>query len=385
VDPREDVGCDTNNYGENMSESKPTILMVDDEESLIDIVSSVLESEGFTVLTASSVDRGIMHLKTTVPDLIISDIVMPGKNGFDFFDHVRSLPHLQNVPFLFLTANSDPESILIGKEIGSDDYLTKPVDFHLLLSSIRGKLKRKDQLNIAVNYQTEKMKNEIFRLITHEMRTPLTSILGATEMLTDPQNEFSPKELTDFLKMLQNSSKRLNVMVDDFLTVTKIESGEIDREMEIHNSRINPHQIVNRLIGDLEYQSSLQNIVIKNAISDKAISVFMFSAHIENILRRLIGNAIKFSHPHGVVTVDLQENDSFIFSVADNGCGIPEDKKNLIFQKFGQINREKHEQQGSGLGLYIAYHLAKLNGGELSFESVDGIGSTFYLKVPKPR
>jgi len=368
-----------------MSESKPTILMVDDEESLIDIVSSVLESEGFTVLTASSVDRGIMHLKTTVPDLIISDIVMPGKNGFDFFDHVRSLPHLQNVPFLFLTANSDPESILIGKEIGSDDYLTKPVDFHLLLSSIRGKLKRKDQLNIAVNYQTEKMKNEIFRLITHEMRTPLTSILGATEMLTDPQNEFSPKELTDFLRMLQNSSKRLNVMVDDFLTVTKIESGEIDREMEIHNSRINPHQIVNRLIGDLEYQSSLQNIVIKNAISDKAISVFMFSAHIENILRRLIGNAIKFSHPHGVVTVDLQENDSFIFSVADNGCGIPEDKKNLIFQKFGQINREKHEQQGSGLGLYIAYHLAKLNGGELSFESVDGIGSTFYLKVPKPR
>ncbi len=368
-----------------MSEVKQIILMVDDEESLIDIVGSVLEAEGFTVLTAKNVDKGIEHLTTITPDLIISDITMPGKNGFDFFAHVRSLPHLQQVPFLFLTAHSDPESILVGKEIGSDDYLTKPVDFHLLLSSIRGKLKRKDQLNKAVNFQTEKMKNEIFRLITHEMRTPLTSILGATEMLADTQNEFSPKELTDFLQMLQNSSKRLNIMVDDFLTVTKIESGEITREMEVLNSRINPHQIVNRVIGDLEYNCSHQAITIKNTIPDATISVFMFAAHVENILRRLIDNAVKFSHPCGVVTVGLNENDSFKFSVSDNGTGIAEDKKSVVFQKFGQIDREKHEQQGSGLGLFIAFHLAKLNGGELSFESIEGKGSTFYLKVPKPR
>ncbi len=366
-----------------MSEVKQIILMVDDEESLIDIVGSVLEAEGFAVLTANSVDKGIEHLTRTTPDLIISDITMPGKNGFDFFAHVRSLPHLQQVPFLFLTAHSDPESILVGKEIGSDDYLTKPVDFHLLLSSIRGKLKRKDQLNKAVNFQTEKMKNEIFRLITHEMRTPLTSILGATEMLSDTKNEFSPKELTDFLQMLQNSSKRLNVMVDDFLTATKIESGEIVREMEVHNSRINPYQIVNRVIGDLEYQCSHQAITIKNTIPDVTISIFMFAAHVENILRRLIDNAVKFSHPNGVVTVGLTENGSFKFSVSDNGTGIAEDKKIIVFQKFGQIDREKHEQQGSGLGLFIAYHLAKLNGGELSFESVEGKGSTFYLTVPK--
>jgi two-component system sensor histidine kinase/response regulator len=368
-----------------MSELQPTILMVDDEESLIDIVSSVLEAEGFTVLTAKSVDKGIEHLNTTTPDLIISDITMPGKNGFDFFAYVRSLPHLQQTPFLFLTAHSDPESILVGKELGSDDYLTKPVDFHLLLSSIRGKLKRKDQLNKAVNFHTEKMKNDIFRLITHEMRTPLTSILGATEMLTDPQSEFSPKELTEYLQMLQNSSKRLNIMVDDFLTVTKIESGEIAREMEVSNSRINPHHIVNRLIADLQYQSSHQKVIFKNTIADATISVFMFAAHIENILRRLMDNAVKFSYPHGVVMVGLQERDAFIFSVSDNGCGIAEDKKPIIFQKFGQIDREKHEQQGSGLGLFIAYHLAKLNGGELSFDSVEGKGSTFYLKVPKPR
>lgn len=367
-----------------MSESKQIILMVDDEESLIDIVGSVLEAEGFTVLTAKSVDKAIEHLHTTTPDIIISDITMPGKNGFDFFAHVRSLSHLQQVPFLFLTAHSDPESILVGKEIGSDDYLTKPVDFHLLLSSIRGKLKRKDQLNKAVNFQTEKMKNEIFRLITHEMRTPLTSILGATEMLSDSQGDYSPKELTDFLKMLQNSSKRLNAMVDDFLTVTKIESGEIKREMEVQQSRINPYHIVNRIIMELEYHCSHQHISIKNLIPDMTISVMMFAPHVENILRRLIDNAVKFSHPNGAVSVSLlEENESFIFSVSDYGTGIAEEKKTVIFQKFGQIDRDKHEQQGSGLGLFIAYHLAKLNGGEVSFESMEGKGSSFYLRVQK--
>lgn len=366
-----------------MSEKKQTILMVDDEESLIEIVGSVLEGEGFIVLTAKSVDDAIEHLKSSIPDIIISDITMPGKTGFDFLSHIRSLPHLQQVPFLFLTAHSDAESILVGKEIGSDDYLTKPVDFHLLLSSIRGKLKRKEQFNKAVNFQTEKMKNEIFRLITHEMRTPLTSILGATEMLTDPQSNFSPKELTDFLQMLQNSSKRLNVMVDDFLTATKIESGEIAREMEVREHRINPHQIVNRLSVEMEYQCSQHHITIKNTIPDTTVSVFLHAAHIDNILRRLISNAIKFSKQNSSIVIGLHDNKGYVFSVQDFGSGIAADKKPILFQKFGQIDREKHEQQGSGLGLYIARSLALLNNGDIWFESDEGKGSTFYLKIPK--
>jgi len=362
---------------------KQTILFVDDEESLLDIVGSVLEAEGFKVVTATSVEKGIEHLSSVNPDIIISDITMPGKNGFDFFEHIRSLPHLQHVPFLFLSAHSDSESVVAGKEIGSDDYLTKPVDFHLLLSSIRGKLKRKEQLHEAAALQTEKIKSEIFRLITHEMRTPLTSILGATEMLSDSHGDLSTKELTEFLQMLQNSSKRLNMMVDDFLTATKIESGEILREMDIKDYRVTPNHIVQRLISDLEYQLSHHGVKIENKIVDATITVHMFAAHMENILKRLIDNAIKFSQPESYVIVDLHESNGFVFSVQDFGVGIASEKKSIIFQKFGQIDREKNEQQGSGLGLYIAYNLAKLNGADLWFESEEGKGSTFYLRVRK--
>lgn len=367
-----------------MTNKKQTVLLVDDEESLLDIVGSVLESENFHVLLADTVDKGIDHLSTTTPDIIISDITMPGKNGFDFFMHVRSLPHLQHVPFLFLSAHSDSESVVAGKEIGSDDYLTKPVDFHLLLSSIRGKLKRKEQLSVAANYQADKLKNEIFRLITHEMRTPLTSILGATEMLSDSQSNYSQAELTEFLQMLQHSSKRLNAMVDDFLTVTKIESGEIAREMEIKEFRITPYHMAGRLIEELEYQSSRHHITIENTIPDTTISVFMFASHVENILKRLIDNAIKFSKPDSTVIIGLHDNDGYVFSVQDFGIGIAAEKKPILFQKFGQVDRETQEQQGSGLGLYIAHHLALLNSANIWFESEEGKGSTFYLRVPKP-
>lgn len=366
-----------------MTAQKQTILFVDDEESMLDIVGSVLETEGFNVITADSVEKGIEHLNRTIPDVIISDITMPGRNGFDFFRYVRSLAHLQHVPFLFLSAHSDSESVVAGKEMGSDDYLTKPVDFHLLLSSIRGKLKRKEQLREANMMQTEKIKSEIFRLITHEMRTPLTSILGATEMLSDSQGEYTPKELTEFLQMLQNSSKRLNMMVDDFLTATKIESGEIVREMEHKEFRITPTHIVQRLIDELEYQRKQHGVVIENRVPDSTISVHMYAPHVENILKRLLDNAIKFSKPEGSVIVELKEQDGYVFSIRDYGHGISETKRSVIFQKFGQVDREKYEQQGSGLGLYIAYHLAKLNGAELWYESVEESGSTFYLKIPK--
>ena len=365
-----------------MSVKKHTVLFVDDEASLLEIVGSVLEAEGFNVVLANSVEKGIEVLNTVTPDIIISDITMPGKNGFDFFEHIRSLPHLQQVPFLFLSAHSDSESVIAGKEIGSDDYLTKPVDFHLLLSSIRGKLKRKEQLHEASVLQTEKIKTEIFRLITHEMRTPLTSILGATEMMSNSRGDLTTNELTEFLQMVQNSSKRLNMMVDDYLTATKIESGEITREMEIKDESITPKQMVQRLIADMEFQSRQQGITIQNKIVDATITVHMFIPHIENILRRILDNAIKFSRPGSGIIIDLHENNGYVFSIQDYGLGIAEEKKSIVFKKFGQVDRDKHEQQGSGLGLYIAHHLAMLNGAELWFESEEEKGSTFYLRVP---
>ncbi len=204
-------------------------------------------------------------------------------------------------------------------------------------------------------------------------------------MLSESQNNYSQQELTEFLQMLQSSSKRLNTMVDDFLTVTKIESGEIQREMEVKDSRITPFHIVERLIEDLVFQTRYYQVTIQNRVPDRTVSVLMHAPHVENILRRLMDNAVKFSKPGASVIVSMHELDGFVFSVQDFGMGVPADKRSVLFQKFGQVDREKNEQQGSGLGLYISHHLAKLNRGELWYESEEGKGSTFFVRFPKQR
>lgn len=369
-----------------MPERKNTILLVDDEESLLEITSSILETEGYIAKTANSVSQATAILNEITPDLIVSDITMPGGSGFDFLAHVRSIPQLQHVPFIFLTAHSDIESIKTGKELGVDDYLTKPVDFYLLLSTIRGKLRRKEQLTEAFAFQTDQIKNQLFRLISHEMRTPLTSILGATELLSDSKEQLSPAEFTSFLEMLQTSGKRLTSMVDDFLTAMKIESGELVKELDIKDTHINPQVMFTRILHELEGKIHLHNIHVINEIPNKMIFVRAHVQHIENILKRCVDNAIKFSRDGGKVYLLLKEEESStIFSVQDEGCGIPAAKQQLLFQKFQQVNRDKNEQQGSGLGLFIAHSLAKANNATLWFESEEGKGSTFYLRVQKSK
>jgi two-component system sensor histidine kinase/response regulator len=365
-----------------MNNRKQTILLVDDEENLLEVVTSVLEMEKYIVKSALNVDSAIEILRNTTPDLIISDITMPGKSGFDFHAYVRTLPQLQSVPFVFLSAHSDMESIKTGKELGIDDYLTKPVDFELLLSTIKGKLKRKEQLTEAFASQTDLIKDQLLRLISHEMRTPLTAILGTTELLSDSKEQLSPDEMTSFLEMLQASSKRLNSMVDDFLTAMKIESGEFMKEFNVQESRIDTFSIVMNILRTHEAKIHAKNIEITTLIPDKQFTIAAEGRHIENILQRLIDNAIKFSNDGGVVTLSMvNDSASVTFVVKDEGCGIPKDKQELLFQKFQQVDREKNEQQGAGLGLFIASRLAKANNAELWFDSEEGKGSTFYLKV----
>lgn len=369
-----------------MADSNYKILLVDDEDDLLEITASILEMEGYNLATANSVQKAIEIISQTVPDIIVSDITMPGLSGFDLLSHVRSLPQLQNTPFIFLTAHADIESIKTGKELGIDDYLTKPVDYHLLLSTIKGKLKRKEELKQAFAVQSDQFKNQILRLISHEMRTPLTSILGATELLSDTKETFSENELKGFLEMLQNSSKRLTSMVDDFLTAMKIESGEILREIVPMEYQINAHSFFDTMVKT-ELSSRLQSFKVDfvNACPDQPVTVITFMPHLEEIIKRLLDNAIKFSTPGSKVVLTLTRQQDFVtFSVQDYGCGIPKGKQEMLYSKFNQINRDKNEQQGAGLGLYIASQLAKANRATLWFESEEGKGSTFFVKVPAP-
>ena len=367
-----------------MAEPKYSILIVDDEPDLLDITSAILEMEGYVVSKATNVPYALQLLESITPDIIISDVTMPEFSGFDFFSRVRQSPRLQNTPFIFVSGHSDFEHVKIGKELGSDEYITKPFEPDLLLSVIKGKLKRRQQLSDSFTQQIEQMKSQLFNVISHEMRTPLTSILGATEILTEGKDSLSPEDFTEFLEMLKAGSKRLNPMVEDFLLVVKIESNNIGQEIATMEGVISPRQLIERIMQDFEPVIRKKELRFTLPDAQTSIALDAYLPHIENILRRLIENAVKFTRPKGLIEINCADDETAsTIVIRDNGIGIAKEHHQEIFQKFFQIDREKHEQQGSGLGLYIAQKLADANKCSLWLESELGAGATFFLKIPK--
>ncbi|MFZ4619385.1 MAG: hybrid sensor histidine kinase/response regulator [Bacteroidota bacterium] len=362
---------------------KNSILLVDDDETFIGITQPILESNNFDVRAMNSVDSAESILNNYTPDLIISDIEMPGRTGFDFFTSVHTIPALQNVPFIFLTANSDVDSVAVGKELGSDDYLTKPVNYKLLIATVKGKLKKKESLQSAQSMKIEEIKSSLFRMISHEMRTPLTSIVGATEILADPDSKFSATEMTTFLEMLQSNSRRLTSMFDDFLLVTRIESGEINADMFNEVNQVDPHKLVENIIFPLHADMTVRNISVKNAFTSTTVQLCIYITHLENILFRIIENAVKFSPRDSAVHLtSVEYPDRIVFTVSDSGCGIPLHAHAGIFDKFTQVDREMNEQQGSGLGLYIVKKLTERYNGRIWFDSEPAKGTTFFIEFP---
>ncbi|HTX17893.1 MAG TPA: response regulator [Bacteroidota bacterium] len=367
-----------------MAADGPKILVVDDEPDLLDITASYLEMEGFTPLTALSGAAALEMMKVNPPDLIISDITMPGMSGFDLFEKVRADALLQNTPFVFLSGHTDLEHIMIGKELGSDDYLVKPYEPEMLISTIKGKLKRRRQIDNSVSQQIEALKSQLFRLVSHEMRTPLTSILGVTEILSQGAKSLAPDDFAEFLEMLKTGTSRLNRLVEDFLYVVRIDTGEIARETTAVSSDLAPLDVVERLCAAREEIKVKKGLTVELELLDEAPSASILPSHFENILSRFIDNAYTFTNAGGKIRVSsTKEGKRYLFSVADNGIGIPPEKQSGLFEKFHQVNREAQEQQGAGLGLYIARKLADLNKCEIAVESTEGRGSTFTLIVPK--
>lgn len=362
---------------------KQSILLVDDDETFLGIAQPILEANAFTVHAVNNVSQAESTLETVTPDLIISDIEMPGKSGLEFLRTVHSLPEMENVPFIFLSANADDDSLALGKELGSDDYLTKPVNYKLLLATVKGKLKKKAIQQRSQNHQIETIKNQLLRMFSHEMRTPLTSIIGATEMLSDPEANFSAGEMTLFLEMLQSNSQRLTSMFDDYLLVTRIESGELNADFYSTPHTIDPHELVENVLVHHFKSSSQRRIMVVNNAQSGEVTCPILVSHIETVLSKLIDNAIKFSSSDSsVVITGHGDGPKLRFSVADTGCGVPPEAYASMYDKFFQVNRETMEQQGSGLGLYIVKKLTERYGGNVWFESEVGRGTTFHVELP---
>jgi two-component system, sensor histidine kinase and response regulator len=367
-----------------------TILVVEDDISLMHGIREILEIKGYRVLTAGTGQEGLQVMETgaTSPDLIVSDIMMPIMDGYEFFDEVRKEPRWKKIPFIFLTARGEKSDIRLGKSMGAEDYITKPFEPDDLLVVVAARLKRSMEIQEVSVQEVGNVKRSILTILNHEFRTPLTYIVAYADMLNRDPDDLTYDEMKAFLGGINTGADRLRRLIENFILLVELQTGEAQKTYAWRKRKFNDYDEIMR--QTVEYMSHLaqeKHVTLQAHYSYGALpNIVGDQEFVRTALIRLVDNAIKFSDkPNACVYLSAEVRDgNLCFDVLDQGRGIPPDEQARIFEMFYQISREVYEDQGAGSGLAVVDSIAKMHGGGVHLDSEVGAGSRFTLWVPLP-
>lgn len=363
--------------------SRSHILLVDDDRAILEGVADLLSLHGYDVMTAASAKSALKVMQQQVPDLVISDIMMPGMDGYAFYEAVRDNPAWTPIPFIFLTARGQPTDVRRGQSLGADAYVTKPFEPEDLLIAVKARLRRARDIQAAAMSDVEKMKKRLITAFSHELRTPLTIIYGYVNMLRDEHGDLPEAEVDTMLESMHRGTQRLVDLVSDLMLMLQLESGVVELEIELGKGRMSLPRIVEKVADRYRRDAQERGVTLTTEI-DPALAELRFSLYLDDALSRLIDNAIKFS-PQGTGAVHVaatRNGGDARIAVTDNGIGIDPAKLQVIFEQFEQLDRDLLEQQGVGLGLSLARRLVDLHRGWIEVVSQPGKGSTFTIHLP---
>jgi len=229
--------------------------------------------------------------------------------------------------------------------------------------------------------ELDKLKSQFLSVATHELRTPLSVILGYNAMLAETLEGKIDEEEKETLRESIAACKRLIRLVNSMLDITQIESGK----MRMNVAPADLRQIVNSVGALFHHESRERGVHLEIELPARLPRLIVDAERIEQVLINLIGNAMKFTEPGGSITVSVRQHAGTIeVAVKDTGIGISPDDQAHIFDEFIQIRRQASNRQrhGSGLGLAIAKRIVEAHGGTIAVSSAPGAGSTFRFTVP---
>lgn len=366
---------------------KPTILVVEDDLHLLEGIRDILELNGYEVWTAANGEAGLAEIQAhrRPPDLIVSDIMMPRMDGYDFFESVRAEPAWVHIPFIFLTAKGEREDIRRGKRMGAEDYVVKPFDADELLVAISARLERRRQIERHWQGEVSTIKQNILMILNHEFRTPLTYVVAYADMLHRDADELTLDDIRTFLRGINAGAGRLRRLVENFILLVELETGEAAQTFEWRSQALADYaSLLSTIEEKYAEQAREKEVTLSIAVANDLPPVRADPQYLSAAIECLVDNAVKFSDkPGSQVTLSAYRDGPMIcLAVRDQGRGIPEEERENIFQTFYQIERHKYEDQGAGAGLAIVQGVVRLHGGEVALESTVGQGSEFVIRLP---
>ncbi len=365
-----------------------TLLVVEDDVHLLQGIRDILEIEGYHVVTASSGVEGleVLHSMPKPPDLIISDIMMPRMDGYQFFEAVRASEQWLDIPFVFLTAKGEKHDVRLGKRLGADDYVIKPMDPEDLLVVVEAKLKRTAQIKDRYENQVSSIKHNILTILNHEFRTPLTYMVAYADMLNTDAENLTAEELRAFLRGVDSGADRFRRLVENFIALVELETGEARNNYEWRRQPMTDvRPLCSEIIDMTRPAAEERHVELVAMVPERVPEFYADYEYLRAALAQLVDNAIKFSDkPNARVELRVDSDANNVrFAVQDWGRGIEVAEFDRIWEPFYQIERAQYEDQGAGSGLAIVRGIVELHGGKVDLESTFGKGSTFTISLPR--
>ncbi|MBZ0294395.1 MAG: hybrid sensor histidine kinase/response regulator [Anaerolineae bacterium] len=364
------------------------VLLAEDHLTLLSDIALELSLRGYEVVQATNGQVALQILQTSaqLPDIIVSDIAMPDMDGFELLEHLRGSPTWNAIPFLFLTAFDSPNSVRISKELGADDYIVKPFQADDLVLAMESKLKRIKAFQERAEQSLDETRQSLLHMISHELRSPLTTIYGGAEMLTDLLTDMPDETVLTLVNLIKNGADRMNRFSNKALALIQIDSGHAKKFYQETQRQYDIHKIAQTALDQIQSEMMVddRNVELVYHPHGEAIYVQGVFAYLLTMIEEPLRNAVAFSKDGQIVELDIQIDDDrqAIITIQDHGLGISEAALPGVWDRFAQVDREQYEQQGAGLGLALVQESVHLHGGKCTIESRANTGTTVILSLP---
>jgi signal transduction histidine kinase len=356
----------------------PVVLIIDDEVGLRDMVRYGLKKRGFEVIGAANGEEGLALITKQKVDLVVCDIMMPVMGGIETLKRIKE--QFPSIEVVMATGYATLETAIETMKNGAFDYITKPYSLSHLTAIFEKALEHR-RLKEKVGYLEElnKLKSEFMATMSHELRTPLASILGFISLLLRNTYGDIPEKQHQILDRVDVNAKNLLQLINNILDLSKLSANRMTLTPEDFN-----FTELQKEVGEaMEPLLRAKKLILKVQMADE-LHIRSDRTKMKQILINLIGNAIKFTPPTGIITVSaFVQMDNITIEVRDTGIGIAPADIGLLFQEFKQLDGSTtREYAGTGLGLAITRKLIELMNGTITVESELGKGTNFKIHLP---